>query len=101
MLLSAFSPLSANPAAIPSPSAAVRATAPASVAVVMASSLAIQFVTILTPRLTNSPMIDCAMFATAFCSVVVPRIMPVIEVSNARWIGCIRPSQTRWLFCAA
>src|SRR5947199_1967438 len=42
MLLTAFVAFTASPAAIPSPSAAVRAAAPASVAVVMASSLAIQ-----------------------------------------------------------
>src|SRR5215469_11282821 len=47
MLLTAFNAFIARPAAIPSPSAAVRADAPASVAVVIASSLAIQFVTIL------------------------------------------------------
>src|SRR5437763_13705490 len=58
MLLIALAALIASPAAIPSPSAAVRASAPASVAVVMASSLAIQLVTILTPRLTNSAIIE-------------------------------------------
>ena len=58
VLLTAFIAFNANPAANPSPSAAVRATAPASLAVVIASSLATQFVTILTPRLTNSAIID-------------------------------------------
>ena len=101
MLLTALAAFTASPAAIPSPSAAVRAAAPASVAVVMASSLAIQLVTILTPRLTNSASMDCAIFATAFCNVVVPNIMPVIEVSKARWIGCIRLCQVLWLVCEA
>src|ERR1700730_1718910 len=101
MLLIALAALIASPAAIPSPFAAVRAAAPASVAVDMASSLAIQLVTILTPRLTNSAIIDCAIFATAFCNVVVPNIMPVIDVSNARWIGCIRLCQVLWLVCTA
>ena len=101
MLLIAFAAFTASPAASPSPSAAVRAAAPASVAVVMASSLAIQFVAILTPRLTNSASIDCPICATAFCRLVVPNIMPVIEVSKARWIGCIRLCQVLWLVCAA
>src|SRR5260370_30853105 len=48
MLLIALAALIASPAAIPSPSASVRAAAPAWVAGVMALSLAIQLVPILT-----------------------------------------------------
>ena len=49
--------------------------------------------------LAVATVITCAIFATAFCSVVVPNIMPVIEVSKARWIGCIRLCQVLWLVC--
>ena len=57
--------------------------------------------TFLTVELTNSAMIDRARFDSAFCTVVVPRMIPVIEVSSARWTGCNRLAHCFSLSCTA